>query len=205
MASPIELKFVTVLVTALVDSINPCAIGVLVLLVSTLLALSKDRMKMLMVGVIYIVAVYITYLLTLGFVDMKDFFWYGKGITLGINPKHAQKIKKMIKKVSIPGAVILGIFVAAVELPCTGGPYLAITALLAKDFNATALYYLIFYNFIFVLPLIIIVAMAYFGTNMKKVQKWKTKHRKWMRLANGLIMVTLGYLLVLYAVGIIKL
>lgn len=232
MASPIELKFVTVLVTALVDSINPCAIGVLILLVSTLLALSKDRMKMLMVGAIYIVAVYITYLLaglgliyfitklqiatligvvvgfiiiTLGFIDMKDFFWYGKGITLGINPKHAQKIKKMIKKVSIPGAVVLGIFVAAVELPCTGGPYLAITTLLAKDFNATALYYLIFYNFIFVLPLIIIVAMAYFGTNMKKVKKWKTKHRKWMRLANGLIMVALGYLLILYAAGIIKL
>ena len=39
-----------VIVTALVDSINPCAIGVLVLLISTLLTLAKNRFKMLTVG-----------------------------------------------------------------------------------------------------------------------------------------------------------
>ena len=49
--------------TALIDSINPCAIGVLILLIATLIALSKDRNKMLLVGFIYILAVFITYLL----------------------------------------------------------------------------------------------------------------------------------------------
>ena len=52
-----------VLVTALVDSINPCAIGVLILLIGTLLALSRDKHKMLFIGIIYILTVYITYLL----------------------------------------------------------------------------------------------------------------------------------------------
>ena len=52
-----------VILTGLVDSINPCAIGVLILLISTLLALANDRNKMLKVGLIYVVAVYITYFL----------------------------------------------------------------------------------------------------------------------------------------------
>ena len=34
-----------VITTALVDSINPCAIGVLVLLIGTLIALAKNRHK----------------------------------------------------------------------------------------------------------------------------------------------------------------
>lgn len=232
MTAEITIKFWTVIVTALIDSINPCAIGVLILLVTTLLALSKNRKKMLTVGLIYILAVYITYLLAgfgliyfltklqiaalvgtvvgfiviaLGFVDMKDFFWYGEGFSLMITGKHADKIKKMVKKISIPGAVVLGIFVAAVELPCTGGPYLAITTLLAQNFNSAGFYYLLLYNFIFVLPLLAIVLLAYFGASMKKIHDWKMKHRKWMRLASGLLMVALGYLLVLYAVGIVKL
>ena len=227
-----DLRLATVVTTALIDSINPCAIGVLVLLVSTLLALSKDRKRMLLVGTIYIVAVYVTYFLAgiglllfiqrlaiaellgiivgslviiLGIVEAKDFFLYGKGFSLSISPKHAKRIKKMVKKVSIPGAIVLGIFVAAVELPCTGGPYLAITTLLAQSFDMRAVYYLLIYNFIFVLPLIVIVGMAFLGTNMKKVQAWKQEHRKWMRLATGLVMIALGILLILYAMGIISL
>ena len=148
-----------VLVTALIDSINPCAIGVLILLIATLVSLSKDKSKMLKVGTIYITAVFLTYLaagfgllifiqklnisgplswlvgslvIILGLIEIKDFFWYGQGISLQIPARRAEQIKKMIKNISIPGSIILGIFVSAVELPCTGGPYLAITTLLAK-------------------------------------------------------------------------
>lgn len=222
-----------VLVTALVDSINPCAIGVLILLISTLLALSKDRKKMLLIGCIYILAVYITYLLAgmglllfiqqfniaeplgiavgilvilLGLLEVKDFFWYGRGITLSIPVKRVAQIEHMVKKVSYPGAIILGIFVAAVELPCTGGPYLAITALLSKiGFNLAVFGYLLLYNFIFVIPLLVILTVVYFGFSAKKVQAWKNKERKWMRLATGIIMIALGILLILFANGSIAL
>lgn len=220
-----------VLITALIDSINPCAIGVLVLLISTLLAIENKR-RMFFIGVIYIAAVYITYFLAgiglllviqrlniaeplgiavgalivvLGLVDIKDFFWYGDGFSLAIRPAHAERIKKWVKKVSLPGAVALGVFVAAVELPCTGGPYLAITTLLAKGFDIEAVWLLLIYNFIFVLPLIIIVMAAYFGTSIKRIQEWKNQHRKWMRLAEGILMVCLGILLVLFSKGIISL
>lgn len=228
----VNIKLATVIVTALIDSINPCAIGVLVLLISTLLGLSKDKGKMVRVGILYVTVVFVTYfiaglgllffiqklgvadlvatvvggvIILAGFIEMKDFFWYGQGFSLAIPPKMAIRIKKYMKKVTIPGVIFLGFFVAAVELPCTGGPYLAITALLAKNFDMVALWYLVLYNFIFVLPLIIIIIMAYYGTKMTAIKAWKTRYRKWMRLAIGLLLVGLGILLILYAQGIVSL
>lgn len=221
-----------VILTAAIDSINPCAIGVLVLLIATLLGLSKDKSKMIKVGLIYITAVFITYLIAgfgllafiqkfniseqlswivgvlviiLGIIEAKDFFWYGKGITLAIPARRAEQIKKMMKKVSVPGAVVLGIFVAAVELPCTGGPYLAITTLLAKiGFSMQVFWLLVLYNFIFVLPLIIILCAVAFGVSAERVKAWKDKQKKWMRLFIGLIMIALGIALILWANGTIS-
>lgn len=218
-----------ILITGFVDSINPCAIGVLVFLISTLLALSHDRRRMLLTGFIYIAAVYVTYFLAglgliwfvqrwdivrelgiivgfliivLGFIEIKDFFWYGKGFSLGINPKYVERIKKMARHATIPGVIALGFFVAAVELPCTGGPYLAITAYLAQhQLDFKGLLYLALYNFIFVLPLIVIVGAVYFGTRIGAIQRFKQKHRKWMRLAMGLLLIGLGILLILFANG----
>ncbi len=230
----IELPALAIVITtALVDSINPCAIGVLILLIATLLSLVHNKKRMLKVGLIYITTVFITYLLAglgllfflqrfnlakplgigvgglvilLGILEIKDFFWYGQGISLRIPLKQANKIKKYVKKVTIPGAVFLGVFVAAVELPCTGGPYLAITTLLAQlGFSLKVFLYLVVYNFIFVLPLITIVLLAYFGTDIKSVHAWKQNKRKWMRLGVGIIMISLGVLLILFSIRIINL
>lgn len=228
----IELPALSVVIpTALVDSINPCAIGVLILMISTLLKFHHDRKRMLEIGVTYIIAVYVTYFLAgigllffiqklniaeplgvavgalviiLGLIELKDFWWYGRGVSLRIPYKRSQQIKRYIDKLSFHGAIILGIFVAAVELPCTGGPYLAITTLLAKiGLNPTVVAYLLFYNFIFVLPLIVILALVYFGLSARKVKEWKEKEKKWMRFWTGIIMVALGILLILFATRII--
>ncbi len=228
----VNIKLLTVITTALVDSINPCAIGVLVLLISSLLGISKNKHRMLAVGILYITIVYITYFLAglgllffiqkfaianivgtivgviiilAGLVEIKDFFWYGVGMSLHIPTKYVDTIKKYADKATIPGVIFLGFFVAAVELPCTGGPYLAITALLAKNFNIQAIWYLLLYNFIFVLPLIVIVFLAWLGTSVQSIKDWKMANRKWMRLAVGLIMIALGVLLILYAQGVISL
>src|SRR3989338_5354127 len=92
----------TVIVTALIDSINPCAIGVLVV--------------------------------AAGLIEIKDFFWYGRGLTLSIPSDKAKKIYEMSRKITFPAMIVLGVFVAGVELPCTGGPYLAILVFLSQNF-----------------------------------------------------------------------
>ena len=222
-----------VITTALIDSINPCAIGVLIILITTLLSLSKNRGKMLAVGSIYIAAVFFTYLaagfgllifiqkmnlsqqlswivgfivIALGLIEIKDFWWYGKGISLQIPAKRAKQVMHYIKNVTIPGSIFLGIFVAAVELPCTGGPYLAITTVLAKiGFSWQVFWLMVVYNLIFVLPLIVILGLVYFGLSVKRVQEWKNEQKRWMRLSIGLVMIALGALLLLWAAGIIRL
>ncbi len=223
----------TVVVTALIDSINPCAIGVLILLVS-IMVVYKSKRELLIYGLIYIFFVFIAYLMAglgilyflssiplsiseyisiivgiliviAGLIEIKDFFWYGKGISLTIPPEKAKQIHDMTHNLTLPAMVILGVFVAGVELPCTGGPYLAILVFLSQSFNFKAFLWLVLYNIIFVLPLIVILFMVYFGLKVQHVKRWKQKNRIYMRFATGIILVILGWLLILIANGAISL
>ena len=223
----------TVLITAAIDSINPCAIGVLILLISTVIATSQSRKRMLYLGMAYIAAVYVTYLLAgiglvyffsqipqaiaeyisilvgtiivfAGLVEIKDFYWYGKGFTLAIDPDMAKKIHGYSKNLTLPGMIFLGAFVAGVELPCTGAPYLAIILVLRHQFNLTALGLLLIYNVIFVLPLLIILFLAFFGMKATELKMWKDRNRPYMRLLSGLTVIALGWLLIFIANGTIN-
>src|SRR3989338_369498 len=215
----------TVITTALIDSINPCAIGVLILLVSIMIAF-KTKKEMLFYGFIYVFAVFITYLLAgfgilyflssvplyiseyisivvgsliviAGLIEIKDFFWYGQGITLAIPPERAKQIHDYTKKITLPGVIFLGAFVAGVELPCTGAPYLAIITLLSQRFDFTAFLLLLLYNIVFVLPLIVILLMVYAGTKITTLKKWKHANRAYMRLGMGLLLIFLAWLLIM--------
>ena len=225
---PDELTLAIVLGAAVIDSINPCAIGVILFLSSVLLKVSSHKNLLLRLGLIYIVTVYVVYTLSglglvwfqhalirkgyaeiigvtvgifviaLGLIELKDFFWYRKGISLEISHKHREKIIALTEKISLLGIIIIGAFVALVELPCTGGPYLAITAILAKSFDLQALIYLLIYNGIFVVPLIIVLLLIYFGASTLRLKQWRQTKRKWMNLSSSMLMISLGTLLILY-------
>ncbi|MEW6035094.1 MAG: GAP family protein [Candidatus Micrarchaeota archaeon] len=225
---------VTVLVTAAIDSINPCAIGVMILLVALMVSNQQLRGKMLFYGGLYVFSVFLTYLLAGlgimaflasiplfiaqyisvavggvivlgGIVEIKDFFWYGKGISLAIPPERAKDIKKYMRNLSAWGVIFLGAFVAGVELPCTGGPYLAILLVLKQSFDLTAVLLLVLYNIIFVAPLIAILAAAMVGVKISDMQMWKQANKANMRLGIGILLVFLGWLLILIANGTINL
>lgn len=223
-----ELTLVIVIGAAIIDSINPCAIGVLLFLSSVLLRVSTDKKILLTLGMTYIATVFVIYILSgvgliwfqhtliehgfaeiigtivgvaviaLGLIEIKDFFWYGKGISLEIAPIYKEKLTRMATKISWFGIISIGAFVAMVELPCTGGPYLAVTAMLARSFDMQAFIYLVIYNFIFVLPLLVILILLYYGTATTKLKIWRQKNRKWMNLSTGLLMISLGALLIAY-------
>ena len=131
-----------------------------------------------------------------GLISFKDAF--SNKAMLAIHPKVKPLIEKWVYRVSIPAAVILGIIVAAIELPCTGGMYMAILALLANTVTkSTAILYLLFYNLIFVLPLIIITLLFVFGLEGHKVHDWVEKHKKKTRLIVGIVLILLGVILFL--------
>jgi cytochrome c biogenesis protein CcdA len=225
-----ELNFGIIITAALVDSINPCVFGVLIFLIAFMTKLFKSPAKMLLGGLFYSAVVYVTYLLlgfgilkiTLGtgiattfywvaaivailagLLEIKDYFWYGKGFSLQMFPGGAKRLEyytgvigKMEQRhpaLLILMTALLGVFVVLVELPCTGAPYLAILGLLSKGAFATAVPLLLLYNFIFVLPLFVIIGIAYFGTSSDRLESWRKEHRGIMRLGIGLFLLALGF------------
>ena len=223
-----------IVVSAAIDSINPCAIGVLILMLSVLISQGKSTGRMFMLGGIYIASVYVTYFLAglglmyflanvplyiteyisltvglfiifAGFLEIKDFFWYGKGFSLSIPPSFAKRIHDMSSRTSTVSIILVGAFVSAVELPCTGGPYLAIVTLLSQYFDFTAFLLLILYNIIFVAPLVAILILVVAGKSLYNVKKWKQEYRGVMRLCIGMLLVLMGWLLILIANGTVNL
>ena len=228
-----------VIASAAIDSITPCAIGVLILMVSVILGGSKGQegsttKRLLTLGGAYIFAIFMTYLIAglglvyffsaipivlaeylslfvgslvilAGIFEIKDYFWYGKGFSLQIPKYFAKKIHDYsTTKTTIWGVMFLGAFVAAVELPCTGAPYLAIITILRIDFNFMAFLLMVLYNFIFVLPLLVILFMVAGGTKISVVSKWKEESKGNMRLFMGLLLAALGWILMLIANGTIN-
>lgn len=223
-----------VVASAAIDSINPCAIGVLILMVSVVLGGGKSVGRLLVLGGAYIGAIFFTYLIAglglvyflseipiliaeylsiavgilvilAGLLEIKDYFWYGKGFSLQIPHYFAMKIQEMsTSKTTVIGVMLLGAFVAAVELPCTGAPYLAIITVLRINFDLTAFGLMVLYNLIFVAPLIIILAMVAGGAKISSVQKWKEESKGAMRLGMGLLLIALGWILILIANGVIN-
>ncbi len=223
-----------VITSAAIDSINPCAIGVLILMVSVILGQGGSTKQLLRNGLAYIFAIFVTYLVAglglvyffaaipmviaeylslavgglvvlAGIIEVKDYFWYGKGFSLQIPKYFANKIHEYsTSKTTLVGVMLLGAFVAAVELPCTGAPYLAIITILRINFNLAAFGMMVLYNLIFVAPLIIILAMVAGGTKINVVSKWKEESKGTMRLFMGLLLVALGWILILIANGTIN-
>ena len=222
-----------IVVSAAIDSINPCAIGVLILMLSVLLAGKNSVKRMVLLGSIYIGAVYITYLLAGlgllyflaniplyiteyiaigvglliiggGIIEIKDFFWYGHGFSLAIPARYAKMIHQQSEKTTIFGIALLGAFVSAVELPCTGAPYLAIITLLSQYFDLSAFGLLVLYNIIFVAPLVVILVLVASGKKLYEIKQWKQSNRGYMRLFIGLMLVAMGWLLILIANGTIN-
>lgn len=220
--------------SAAIDSVNPCAIGVLILMISVMLGSGKSVKHMLLLGSAYVFAIFATYLIAglglvyfftsipiviaeylsiavgilvifAGLLEIKDYFWYGKGMSLQIPHAFAKKIQDYSSsKTTVMGVMFLGAFVAAVELPCTGAPYLAIITVLRVDFDLVAFGLMVLYNLIFVAPLLVILGMVAAGVKLSDVQKWKEEGKGGMRLAIGLLLVALGWILILIANGVIN-
>ena len=218
-----ELTLPIIIGFALIDSINPCVIGVLLLLITILLK-TKKRRAVLVNGSVYTLGVYATYLiggvtllsifnavrsvqlvsqmfyvvigafiLLAAFLEIKDYFWYGRGFSLAIPKRFVSAVEGNVKNThsSLLMAFLFGSLVTLIELPCTGAPYLAIITIMSQSgvqfYNAIIL--LLLYNLVFVIPLIVIIYLGYKGVGYKRMEMWRREHKGKMRLAVGLMLL----------------
>lgn len=216
-----RLTIPTVLSAALIDAINPCAFAVLIILLTTILA-SSNKKRALFAGIAFTISIYISYFLMgiglftaiqstgishifysivavlailIGLFNLKDYFWYGKLFIMEVPMSWRPKLKNLIKSItSIPGAFLIGFVVSLFLLPCTSGPYIVILGLLAQITTRNyALILLLIYNFIFILPMLLITIAVYFGlTTTEKAEKLRQEKLKLLHLIAGIIMILIG-------------
>ena len=210
-------------ISALIDSINPCAISVLFLTITFLFSLGKNRKFVLLSGSVYILAIAIVYtLIGLGALQALNFlnvpnmmakigasilllysiiglineFYPNFPIKLKIPESTHSTLAKVISRGSIPAFFILGSLVALFEFPCTGGPYLFVLTLL-HDYTTfwKGFWYLIVYNIVFVLPLILILAFATNKIMIEKIDKLRRLETKKTRVILLLVLMTFGIII----------
>ena len=218
----IDLTIPAVITAALVDSINPCAFAVLIFLLAYLVSL-KEKRRILVAGLIYISAVFIVYFLSglglfvfvqqagiagivatiaaiiaiiVGIINVVDAARDKAIPTLAIPASQKGRIQEYVTKATLPAAFLLGALVSIVELPCTGGVYLAILGLLSSSMTLTeGLPYLLLYNVIFVLPLLAILLVVYAGVSADTLETMRLGGRRWMRGIIGVFLIVLGLLM----------
>ena len=210
-------------VAALIDSVNPCAFSILLLTVAFLLSIGKLRSNVLQIGIAYIAGLFFVYLLIglgllqtlhlfdtphfmasvgagllvlLGLINVMNVYVPAFPIKPGIPQAAHRKMAVLMERASIPTAIGLGGLVGVCEFPCTGGPYLMVLGLLHDQTTYyTGVGYLLLYNVIFVLPLVLILLVASDASLLGKVQQWQQERRRAMRLGGGGAMIALGLLI----------
>jgi len=131
-----------------------------------------------------------------GLFNIKDFIWYGGGgFVMEIPRSWRPTMQKLLLKVSSPvGAFLTGLAVTAFELPCTGGPYFFVVGLLSNQLSMPQILpILLYYNLIFVSPLLLLTILIYFGyASIERAIDWKERNLRLLHLVAGLLMLGLG-------------
>ncbi len=221
------LNFWGITILALANSVNPCQIAMLVLVLVTILAQNNSKKKVLFAGLAFISAVYIGYLfygivlvqlfqtftgllregaiyirytfailsMLIGGLQIKDFFFYKQGSFATEMPIWMRsKAKKIIEKITSPfGAFVTGFIITLFLSPCTMTPLLVATQYLSQLGLLGALPWLLYFNFVIVLPLIVITLIISIGfSNAESIARWKEKNVRILHLIAGLALLAIG-------------
>jgi cytochrome c biogenesis protein CcdA len=217
-----------VLVTGLVDSVNPCAFAVILLLIAFLFTLRQSRNRVLKLGLVYIGMIFVVYfaiglgilqavrfsdsphfvarlgawlLIALGAINLIEFFFPKFPIKLHMPAFAHARSRQLIQQATLPATMAAGLLVGLCTFPCSGGIYVSVITLLnAKTTMAWGVAYLFLYNLMFVLPLVVILLAVGNKGAARVWAQWERSHAGRIRLWYGLIMVAMGLGLVFWVI-----
>ncbi|MBW2971102.1 glutaredoxin family protein [Candidatus Woesearchaeota archaeon] len=230
-----------VIVIALADGFNPCAFTVLFILLS-LLTYTKRKRDMTLIGSIFIITSAIMYfifimlmiavgavfiekfgeiilkilgmaVLVAGAINLKDYLFFRKGVSLTMSDEEKMKVTKKASKIvkslsrdassktrlwAIGATILLAIGVNIVELGCTAIlPTVYMTSLLSKSgvhIGAAHVFWTSIYALIYILPLFAILFNFIFTFKSGRVSE---EQGRTLKLVAGLFMVICGLIMIL--------
>jgi cytochrome c biogenesis protein CcdA len=224
----LEKLLPAVIITGLVDSVNPCAFAVILLLLAFLFTLRQSRSHILKLGLVYVGMIFLVYfaiglgilqavrfsdnphlvaragswlLIGLGIINLIEYYFPNFPIKLHMPKIAGARTNALIKQATLPATMAAGLLVGLCTFPCSGGIYVSIITLLnAKTTLAWGVSYLALYNVLFVLPLIVILLVVGNRMAAKTWARWEREHTGKIRLWYGVIMVALGAAMLLYVI-----
>lgn len=128
--------------------------------------------------------------------NLKDAFWYWKGFVMEVPFSWRPKMKKIIKKATSPmGWFVIWLIVSLFLLPCTSWPYVTVLWYLAAESQSIQAWwymYLVIYNIIFILPMVIItVIIAYWYMSVAMLMEIKEEKTELIHLIVWILMLLL--------------
>jgi cytochrome c biogenesis protein CcdA len=206
--------------TGFLDGLSPCVIAILIFFIAFLLSLERSFKNIFTLGLLYIFVVFLTYLsvgiglfsgivlfgrhhffaelgswflILWGGIQIKDAFFPHLPLHFRMPKKFGQKAKVLLEKASLPAVILAAFLVGLCAVPCSAGIYTAITSLLAsKTTYWTGFSYLLLYNLMVILPLIILLLLAVNPLTLGKLAEWRKKNEKTEKLVMGILMIALG-------------
>lgn len=220
-----SLVLTTVLVAA-VDGFNPCSLWVLSILLALTLR-TGSRRTIAVIGLVYIFVTALVYALfiagmfsivsvlslalpvriivavvalTFGAVNIKDYFWFKKGVSLTIPESRKPGIYRRMRDViavadSMPALIaataVLAAGVSFVELACTAGfPVLWTNIVSAREVSAAVFFALLaLYMLVYQLDELAIFGAAVITLRATKLEE---KQGRLLKLIGGVLMVSLA-------------
>ncbi len=187
-----------------------------VFLAYLLLGLGVFKFLYALQGFSYVIKAF--YILTAGlcllffFLAMYDFYIYTKtkksdGMLLQLPLSFKTRIHKIMgfflrdKEKStwrlLLAALAVGFGVSLVEAVCTGQVYVPTCVLIMQDpaFRARAVLYLVLYNIMFVIPLVLVFVLTLLGYESKIFNEWLKKHLGLTKICLCLVFLGLFFLL----------
>lgn len=241
----------------LIDGINPCAFTVIVFFISFLFLQGYSRKDIAVIGLLFIFAVFLTYLLIgfglfsflyrlsgfwlvtkifniligvfsliLGAFAVYDLYKYRQGgDTEGLILQLPQAVKNQIHKVIgwhyrktdktqdegkpqkahmwklALSALTCGFLVSLLEAVCTGQTYIPTIAFIIKTnhLKLEAFGYLLLYNAMFILPLLLIFLLALLGVTSMQFSHFLKKHLITVKVLMATLFFGLGVFLIWWA------
>ncbi len=241
-----------IIFAGLSDGVNPCAFTVIVFFISFLALQGYRKRELILIGLGFILAVFLTYLglglgvfnffyrfsgfwavarlfnLTLGVLSIVfgvlavyDFIKFKQtASTEGLILQLPKPVKERIHQVVgffyrrslqekkekfkpalgklLASALLTGFLVSLLEAVCTGQVYLPTLSFILKstEFKLAALGYLLLYNFMFIVPLIVIFVLALLGTSSQQFSGFLKKYLGLIKIMMAILFFSLGvYLL----------
>ena len=141
--------------------------------------------------------------LALAVLTFRDYFRAREGQTTDMTLKLPLSLRRQINKVIresaqvrafVVMAFVTGFIVSLLELACTGQVYLPtiVYVMSQPDLAAQAFLYLLLYCLMFILPLVVVFALSYFGTSSEQLGQFINRRTSTIKFITGLLFVALA-------------